>query len=90
MLYQFSYTICPTTRFGNPDENISCIAKNSENYIKFGKKIVVGKYTDKEGNEKDLTCELKFVDSFRFSSSSLEALVKKPRQIPVQKSKEIL
>ena len=44
-----------------------------ENYITFGKKIVVGKYTDKEGNEKDL-CDLKFVDSFRFMSSSLEAL----------------
>ena len=61
-------------RFGNPDENISCIAKNSENYITFGKNIVVGKYTDKEGNKKNLTCDLKFVDSFRFMSSSLEAL----------------
>ena len=43
-------------RFGNLDENISCIAKNSENYITFGKNIVVGEYTDKEGKEKELTC----------------------------------
>ena len=63
-------------RLGKPEENISCIAKNSENYITFGKKIVVGEYTDTEGKEKDLTCDLKFVDSFRFMSSSLEALVK--------------
>ena len=55
-------------RFGNPDENISCIA------ITFGKKIVVSKYTDKDGKKKDLACELKFVDSFRFISSSLEEL----------------
>ena len=38
--------------------------------------LVVGKYTDKEGNKKNLTCDLKFVDIFRFMASSLEALVK--------------
>ena len=50
--------------------------RNKDIYITFGKKIVVGECTDKEGKEKELTCYLKFVDSFRFMSSSLEALVK--------------
>ena len=58
-------------------ENINCIAKNEESYITFGKQIVVGEYTDKYGMKLGkTTCELKFVDSFRFMSSSLEALVK--------------
>ena len=63
-------------RLGKPEENIECIARNEESYITFGKEIVVGEYTDKEGKKKELKCKLKFVDSFRFMSSSLEALVK--------------
>ena len=51
------------------------IAKNREDYITFSVKVVVDKYVDKEGNEKDKTIELRFIDSFKFMSSSLDWLM---------------
>ena len=50
------------------------IAKNKEHYISFSIKVVVDKYIDKNGVEKDKEIELRFIDSLRFMSSSLDSL----------------
>ena len=51
------------------------IAKNTENYISFSVKVEVDRYIDKPGNEKVKEIELRFIDSFKFMSSSLDSLV---------------
>ena len=51
------------------------IAKNVEDYISFSMKVEVDKYIDSEGNEKSKEIELRFIDSFKFMSSSLDSLV---------------
>ena len=58
---------------------IGVIAKNTENYISFSVKVEVDKFIDKAGktvlNEKSKELELRFIDSFKFMSSSLDSLV---------------
>ena len=55
--------------------NIKCIPNNEEKYISFSKEIVVGKYIDKkDGKEKGSKHEIRFLDSFKFISTSLEKL----------------
>ena len=49
------------------------IAKNKEDYITFSIKIV-DKHIDKNGVERDKEIELRFIDSFKFMSSSLDSL----------------
>ena len=51
------------------------IAKNTEDYISFSIKAEVDKYFDKEGNERTKEMELRFMDSIKFMSSSLDSLV---------------
>ena len=51
------------------------IAKNTEDYISFSIKAEVDKYIDKEGNERMKEMELRFIDSIKFMSSSLDSLV---------------
>ena len=51
------------------------IAKNTEDYISFSIKVEVDKYIDKNGNECIKEMELRFVDSIKFMSSSLDSLV---------------
>ena len=51
------------------------IAKNKEDYISFSIKEEVDKYIDKNGIEKSKEIELRFIDSFKFMSSSLDSLV---------------
>ena len=51
------------------------IAKNKEDYISFSIKVEVDKYIDKNGIEKSKEIELRFIDSFKFMSSSLDSLV---------------
>ena len=51
------------------------ITKNTENYISFSVKVEVDKFIDKAGNEKSKEIELRFIDSFKFMSSSLDSLV---------------
>ena len=46
------------------------IAKNKEDYITFSIKVVVGKYIDKNGVEKEKEIELRFIDSFKFMSNN--------------------
>ena len=56
-------------------EHMGVIAKNVEDYISFSIKVEVDKYVDKEGNEKSKEIELRFIDSFKFISSSLDSPV---------------
>ena len=55
--------------------NINVIAKNTENYISFSVKVEVDRYIDKAENEKIKETELRFIDSFKFMSSSLDSFV---------------
>ena len=52
------------------------LAKNKEDYISFLVDVAVDKYVDKEGNEKEKLIGLRFIDSFKFMSSSLDSLTK--------------
>ena len=52
------------------------IAKNKEDYISFSIKVPVDKYIDGEGQEKEKLIELRFIDSFKFMSSSLDSLTR--------------
>ena len=50
------------------------IAKNKEDYITFSIRVAVDKYIDKNGVEKEKEIKLRFIDSFKFMSSSLDSL----------------
>ena len=56
--------------------DMEVIAKNKEDYISFSIKVPVEKYIDKNGEEKDKLIEQRFIDSFKFMSSSLDSLTK--------------
>ena len=60
---------------GFTDGTIDCIPNNEEKYISFTKNIVVGSYTDKKGKDKPIKHKIRFIDSFKFMSDSLESLV---------------
>ena len=51
------------------------IAKNKEDYITFWINLEVDKYIDKDREECSKEIELRFIDSFKFMSSSLDSLV---------------
>ena len=51
------------------------IAKNTEDYISFSIKVEVDKYINKNGDERTKEMELRFIDSIKFMSSSLDCLV---------------
>ena len=55
--------------------DIGVIAKNTQDYISFSIKVEVDRYVDKLGNEKIKEIELRFIDSIKFMSSSLDLLV---------------
>ena len=61
---------------GAHTSDMEVIAKNKEDYISFSIKVPVGSYIDKNGEEKDKLIELRFIDSFKFMSSSLDSLTK--------------
>ena len=50
------------------------IAKNKEDYITFLIRVAVDKYIDKNEVEKEKEIELRFIDSFKLMSSSLDSL----------------
>ena len=60
---------------GKNSRDKEVIAKNKD-YISFSVDVTVDKYVDKEGNEKEKLIELRFIDSFKFMSSSLDSLTK--------------
>ena len=64
-------------KLGRNSRDKEVIAKNKEDYISFSVDVAVDKYVDKEGNEKEKLIELRFIDSFKFMSSSLDSLTKK-------------
>ena len=55
--------------------NINCIANNEEKYISFTKTITIGSYLNKEGEIKPKNFNIRFIDSFKFMSTSLDSLV---------------
>ena len=63
---------------GAHTSDMEVIAKNKEDYISFSIKVPVDSYIDKNGEEKDKLIEFRFIDSFKFMSSSLDSLTKKP------------
>ena len=60
---------------GYTDGNIDCIPNNEEKYISFTKNTVTGSYTNKEGKTKPIKHKIRFTDSFKFMSASLDSLV---------------
>src|SRR5271169_5740138 len=65
---------------GDNGEKINCIPTNEEKYISFSREVIVDKFTNKEGKEVTVKRELRFIDSFRFMASSLDALSKNLQQ----------
>ena len=61
---------------GAHTSDMEVIAKNKEDYISFSIKVPVDSFIDKNGEEKDKLIELRFIDSFKFMSSSLDSLTK--------------
>ena len=61
---------------GGHASDMEVIAENKEDYISFSIKVPVDSYMDKNGEEKDKLIELRFIDSFKFMSSSLDSLTK--------------
>ena len=59
---------------GNSEGDISCIPNNEGNYISFTKQVIVDKLFNKEGNEINVKCELRFSDSLRVMAASLDKL----------------
>jgi len=57
-------------------EQIKCIPNNEEKYISFSKEVVVDEFLNKEKKHVQVKRELRFLDSFRFMASSLDALSK--------------
>ena len=61
---------------GGHASDMEVIAKNKEDYISFSIKVPVDSYIDKNGEDKDKLFELRFIDSFKFMSSSLDSLTR--------------
>ena len=61
---------------GSHTSDMEVIVKNKEDYNSFSIKVPVDSYIDKNGEEKDKLIELRFIDSFKFMSSSLDSLTK--------------
>ena len=61
---------------GKSEGKIDCIPNNEEKYISFTKEILVDKFINKEGEEKEVKRKIRFIDSFKFMAASLESLVK--------------
>ena len=73
---------------GKTEGNIKCIPKNEEKYISFSKEIVVDEYTNKKGEKIEIMHEIRFLDSFKFMTSSLENLVRNLAKSDLKKLKE--
>ena len=63
-------------KYGQKEQELSCIPNNEEKYISFSKKIKVDEYYCKNDKKiKDVTFEIKFLDTIAFMNSSIEKLV---------------
>ena len=61
---------------GKSEGKIGCIPNNEEKYISFSKHILVDRFKNKKGEEKEVIREIRFIDSFKFMATSLDSLVK--------------
>ena len=61
---------------GAHTSDMEVIARNREDYISFSIKVSIDSHIDKNGEKKDKLIELRFIDSFKFLSSSLDFLTK--------------
>ena len=61
---------------GKSEGKIDCIPNNEEKYISFSKHILVDRFINKKGEEKEVEREIRFIDSFKFMAASLDSLVK--------------
>ena len=52
--------------YGEVNDSITCIPNNEEKYISFSKKIKVDEYKNKKNEIKNVTFEMRFIDSFGF------------------------
>ena len=59
---------------GVKSNDIGVIAKNKVDYITFLVKVTVDRCTDKDGDKRDRTIELRFMHSFKFMASNLDSL----------------
>ena len=59
---------------GKTPGEIKCIAKTEENYISFSKEIIVNRFLNEKQEIVNVKRELRFIDSFKFMSDSLERL----------------
>ena len=57
-------------------KNIRVIAKKKEDLISFSVNISADRYIDKNGEEKKIFMELRFIGSFKFMATSLDSLTK--------------
>jgi len=60
----------------NKGEKIKCIPNNEEKYISFSKDVIADSFIDNDRKGVLVKRELRFIDSFRFMASSLDALSK--------------
>ena len=60
---------------GKSEGKIDCIPNNEEKYISFSKHILVDKFKNKKGEEKEVIREIRFIDSFKFMATSVDSLV---------------
>ena len=51
------------------------IAKDKKDYMSFSVSVEVDKYINKNGEERSKEIDLRFIDSLKFMSSSLDSLV---------------
>ena len=65
---------------------MSCFQNNEENYISFSRDVVVNKFIGKKGEEVLVRRQLRFIDSFGFMASSLDALA---NNLCVKRCKEL-
>jgi len=59
----------------NLSGKISCIPNTEEKYISFSEHVVVDEFTNNEGKKVEVKREIRFLDSYKFMSSSLASLV---------------
>ena len=63
-------------QLGVPEGKINCIATNEEKYTSFTKEIQVDTLKGKDGKERKVFLNNRFIDSFKFMSCGLDTLVK--------------
>ncbi len=61
---------------GLTEGDIRCIPKTDEKYISFSKNIIMESVVDKNGKEKNLCLEMRFLDSAKFMRGALDKLAK--------------